>query len=60
MRASTINSSIAQQLAADIYRYVDIPMGIEGPWLLITQLKKVVSESTPTPSQEKTAWDARI
>jgi hypothetical protein len=46
---STINSSIVSA-AADMYRYDDVPMGRGA---LITQMKKVVSESTPTPSQKK-------
>jgi site-specific recombinase XerC len=46
---STINSSVASS-AADMYRYDDVPMGRGA---LITQLKKVVSESTPIPSQKK-------
>ena len=46
---STINSSILSA-AADLYRYDDVPMN-RGP--LIAQLKKVVKESTPTPTQKK-------
>ena len=46
---STINSSIVSA-AADLFRYDDVPMGRGA---LITQLKKVVNESTPTPSQKK-------
>ena len=46
---STINSSILSA-AADLYRYDDVPI-TRGP--LITQLKKVVRESTPTPTQKK-------
>ena len=45
------------QCAADMYRYYDVPMGRGA---LITQLKKVVSESTPTPSQKKLIEMAHI
>ena len=53
---STINSSILSA-AADLYRYDDVPMN-RGP--LIAQLKKVVKESTPTPTQKKPLEMAHI
>ena len=53
---STINSSIVSA-AANMYRYDDVPMGRGA---LITQMKKVVSESTPTPSQKKPMEMAHI
>ena len=48
-RSTSINSSILSA-ATDLFKYEDVPM-IKGP--LITQLKKVVRESTPTPTQKK-------
>ena len=48
---STINSTILSA-AADLYRYDDVPL-VRGA--LIDQLKKVVRESTPAPTQKKTA-----
>ncbi len=53
---STISSSIVSA-AADMYKYDDVPMGRGA---LITQLKKVVSESAPTPSQKKPIEMAHI
>ena len=46
---STINSTILSA-AADLYRYDDVPL-VRGA--LIDQLKKVVRESTPAPTQKK-------
>ena len=46
---STINSTILSA-AAQLYRYDDVPM-VRGA--LIDQLKKVVKESTPAPTQKK-------
>jgi hypothetical protein len=40
-----------------MYKYDDVPMGRGA---LITQLKKVVSESAPTPSQKKPIEMAHI
>ena len=54
-RSTNISSIVSA--AADIYRYDDVPMGRGA---LITQLKKVVSESTPTPSQKKPIEMAHI